>query len=264
MNSSRATTPAHQLAWAIPDTMVITWRNVLRFVRLPQLLVFSTIQPVMLLLLFTYVFGGAINTGGIDYIQFLLPGFLVQIVVFGSAQTSVGMAEDVSRGMIDRFRSLPMARAAVLAGRTVADTARYTFLVLLMIGVGSAIGFRFQNGIAPAIAGPALAVLFGFAFTWISAFIGMSVKDVETAQVAGFVWIFPIVFASSMFVPVETMPGWLQAFAKVNPVTVTVDTVRALSLGGEVATNLWKSLAWIGGILAVFLPLAVNRYRRMA
>ena len=264
MNSSRATAPANQLAWAIPDTMVITWRNVLRFVRLPQLLVFSTIQPVMLLLLFTYVFGGAINTGGIDYIQFLLPGFLVQIVVFGSAQTSVGMAEDVSRGMIDRFRSLPMARAAVLAGRTVADTARYTFLVLLMIGVGSAIGFRFQNGIAPAIAGPALAVLFGFAFTWISAFIGMSVKDVETAQVAGFVWIFPIVFASSMFVPVETMPGWLQAFAKVNPVTVTVDTVRALSLGGEVATNLWKSLAWIGGILAVFLPLAVNRYRRMA
>ncbi len=264
MNSSRATAPANQLAWAIPDTMVITWRNVLRFVRLPQLLVFSTIQPVMLLLLFTYVFGGAINTGGIDYIQFLLPGFLVQIVVFGSAQTSVGMAEDVSRGMIDRFRSLPMARAAVLAGRTVADTARYTFLVLLMIGVGSAIGFRFQNGIAPAIAGPALAVLFGFAFTWISAFIGMSVKDVETAQVAGFVWIFPIVFASSMFVPVETMPGWLQAFAKVNPVTVTVDTVRALSLGGEVVTNLWKSLAWIGGILAVFLPLAVNRYRRMA
>lgn len=262
MIGSRTTAPASQLLWTIPDTLVIAWRNVLRFVRLPQLLIFSTVQPVMLLLLFNYVFGGAINTGGPNYIQFLLPGFLVQIVVFGSSQTAVGMAEDLSRGMIDRFRSLPMARAAVLAGRTLADTGRYTFLVLLMIGVGSAIGFRFQNGAAPAVAAAALAVLFGFAFTWITALIGMSVKDVETAQVAGFVWIFPIVFASSMFVPVETMPGWLQAFAKVNPVTVTVDTVRGLSLGGEVATHLWKSLAWTGGILAVFLPLSVNRYRR--
>jgi len=249
--------------WIIPDTLVITWRNLLRFVRLPQLLVFSTIQPVMLLLLFNYVFGGAITAGGFKYIQYLLPGFLVQIVVFGSTQTSVGLAEDLSRGLIDRFRSLPMARAAMLAGRTVADTLRYTFLVLLMIGVGSAIGFRFQNGIAASIAAPLLAVLFGFAFTWISAFIGMTVKDVETAQVAGFVWVFPIVFASSMFVPVETMPGWLQAFAKVNPVTATTDTVRALCLGGEIITHLWKSLAWIGGILVIFLSLAVNRYRHI-
>lgn len=263
MTRSDFAVPAYQPVWTFTDTIVITWRNVLRFVRLPQLLIFSTVQPVMLLLLFNYVFGGAISTGGINYIQFLLPGFLVQIVVFGSAQTSVGLAEDLSRGMIDRFRSLPMARPAVLGGRTLADTMRYTFLVLLMIGVGSAIGFRFQNGVTPAIAAAMLAVLFGFAFTWISAVIGMSVKDVETAQVAGFVWIFPIVFASSMFVPVETMPGWLQAFAKVNPVTVTVDTVRALSLGGGVVTPLWKSLAWIGGILIVFFPLAVSRYRRI-
>lgn len=263
MIGAKPVAPAYRLAWTISDTLVIARRNMLRFVRLPQLLVFSTIQPVMLLLLFNYVFGGAINTGGMKYIQFLLPRFLVQIVAFGSAQTSVGLAEDLSRGMIDRFRSLPMARPAVLAGRTLADTLRYTFLVLLMIGVGSAIGFRFQNGVPPAIAAAMLAVLFGFAFTWISAFIGMSVKDVETAQVAGFVWIFPIVFASSMFVPVETMPGWLQAFAKVNPVTVTVDMVRALSLGGEVMTSLWRSLAWIGGVLVVFLPLAVRRYRRI-
>jgi len=263
MMSSKAVVTAYRPGWAITDTLVITRRNLLRFVRLPQLLVFSTIQPVMLLLLFNYVFGGAINAGGVNYIQYLLPGFLVQIVVFGSAQTSVGLAEDLSRGMIDRFRSLPMSRPAVLAGRTLADTARYTFLVLLMIVVGTIMGFRFEAGILPAIAAAILAIFFGFAFTWISVFIGMSVKDVETAQVAGFVWIFPIVFASSMFVPVETMPGWLQAFAKVNPVTATVDTVRALSLGGAVLTHLWKSLAWIGGILAVFLPLAVNRYRHI-
>jgi len=260
---SKSAAPAYKLAWTIPDTLVITRRNVLRFVRLPQLLIFSTVQPVMLLLLFNYVFGGAINAGGLKYIQYLLPGFLVQIVVFGSAQTSVGLAEDLSRGMIDRFRSLPMARAAVLAGRTLADTLRYTFLVLLMIGVGSIIGFRFENGAGFAVAAAMIAVLFGFAFTWISAFIGMSVKDVETAQVAGFVWIFPIVFASSMFVPIETMPGWLQAFAKINPVSAAADTVRALSLGGEIIAPLWKCLAWIGGLLVLFLPLAVMRYRRI-
>jgi ABC transporter DrrB family efflux protein len=262
---SMATTPRFStLAWTVPDTMVITWRTLLRTVRLPQLLVFSTIQPVVLLLLFNYVFGGAINTGPIPYIQFLLPGFLVQIVIFGSTQTSVGLAEDLSRGIIDRFRSLPMSRAAVLAGRTLADTLRYTFLAVLMVGVGYAIGFRFENGFPFAVAAIMLSVLFGFAFSWISAFIGMSVKDVETAQVAGFVWVFPIVFASSMFVPVDSMPGWLQAFAKINPVTVTADSMRGLCLGGPIWTHLWKSLAWIGGILGVFLPLAVNRYRRIA
>jgi len=262
--ASRTATGAAPIVWTISDTMVMTWRNALRYIRLPQLLVFSTIQPVMLLLLFNYVFGGAISRGGLPYIQFLLPGFLIQIVVFGSSQTSVGLAEDLSRGMIDRFRSLPMARSAVLAGRALADTGRYTFLVLLMIGVGSAMGFRFENGAGPAIAAVVLAVLFGFAFTWISAYIGMRVKDVETAQVAGFVWLFPIVFASSMFVPIETMPGWLQAFAKVNPVTVAVDTVRALCLGGEVWAPLWKTLAWIAGIFLVFFTLAVRRYRRIA
>jgi ABC-2 type transport system permease protein/oleandomycin transport system permease protein len=212
--------------WAISDTWVIMRRNLLRYVRIPQLLIFSTVQPIMLLLLFNYVFGGAINTGGIEYIQ-------------------------LSRGIIDRFRSLPIARAAVLSGRTLADTARYTFLVILMLAVGTAMGFRFEGDMTAAIA----------AIT--SAFIGMSVKDVETAQVAGFVWVFPLVFASSMFVPVETMPGWLQAFAKVNPVTVTTDTVRALSLGLPLGASLWQSLAWIGGLLVIFSTLAVNRYRRM-
>lgn len=266
MNSVRSISPVSELKWTIPDTMVMAWRNLLRYLRLPQLLIFSTVQPVLLLLLFTYVFGGAVSpaTGGLDYIQYLLPGFLVQIVLFGSAQTGVGLADDLSQGLIDRFRSLPMARAAVLAGRTLADTLRYIFLVLLMIAVGTAIGFRFQSGFGAALAAVMLTVLFGFAFTWVSAFIGMSVKDVETAQVAGFVWIFPLVFASSMFVPIETMPEWVQAFARVNPVTPTVDTVRALSLGGTVGASLWQSLAWIGALLAIFVPLSVNRYRRIA
>jgi ABC transporter DrrB family efflux protein len=263
MKSIAPTARLHTLAWYIPDTIVIAQRSLLRQVRLPQLLLFSTLQPVMFLLLFNYVFGGAIHTGGTDYIQFLLPGFLVQITIFQSTQTSVGIAEDLSRGMVDRFRSLPMARPAFLAGRTVADTVRYAVLLLLIIGIGSAMGFRFHNGSGGAIAATMLAVLFGFAFTWISVFIGMSVKDVETAQVAGFVWVFPFVFASSMFVPVQTMPGWLQAFAKVNPLTLAVDTSRALCLGGAIVPHLWKALAWVGGILVVFLPLSVQRYRRI-
>ena len=248
---------------ALSDIGVMTQRNILRFVRLPQLLIFSTIQPVLLLLLFTYVFGGAIKTAGVEYIQYLLPGFLIQSVVFGSTQTSVGMAEDLSKGMIDRFRSLPVARSAFLTGRVVADSGRDTFLIVLMIAVGSAIGFRFQNGVIPAVAGVALTILFGIALTWVGVFIGISVRDVETAQVAGFVWVFPLVFASSLYVPIETMPSWLQAFAEVNPVTAAVDTVRALSLGGQVSASLWKMLSWIGGIVLVFLPLAIRRYRLM-
>jgi ABC-2 type transport system permease protein/oleandomycin transport system permease protein len=248
--------------WTVSDAWVMTRRNLLRYLRLPQLLVFSSFQPVMFMLLFNYVFGGAVNTGGLKYIDFLLPGILIQTVVFGSIQTGVGLAEDLTRGMVDRFRSLPMARSAVLAGRTAADTLRNVLVVLLMTGVGTALGFRFQAGPALAIVAPILAVAFGFAFSWVSAFLGMSVKDAETAQVAGFVLVFPLVFASSQFVPIETMPGWLQAFAKVNPVTAAIDTSRALTLGGPLATSLWKSLVWTVGIAAVFAPLAVYRYRR--
>ena len=262
MRSVTSVSAVQNLAWYIPDTVVIAQRSLLRQVRLPQLLVFSTIQPIMFLLLFYYVFGGAINVGGLDYIQFLLPGFLVQIVIFQSTQTSVGVAEDMAKGIVDRFRSLPMARPAFLAGRTLADTIRYAVLLLVIIAVGSAMGFRFENGVGGAVGATSLAILFGFAFTWIAVFIGMSVKDAETAQVAGFVWVFPFVFASSMFVPVESLPGWLQAFAKVNPVTVGVDASRALCLGGEVMSPLLKSLAWAGGILVVFLPLSIQRYRR--
>jgi ABC transporter DrrB family efflux protein len=248
---------------AMSDIGVMTRRNMLRYIRLPQLLVFNALLNVVLLLLFNYVFGGAIRTGGIAYIQYFLPGFMVQTVVFGSTQTSVGLAEDLSKGMIDRFRSLPMSRPAFLAGRVVADATRYAILIALMIAVGSVMGFRFENGVLPVLAGVALILLFGTALTWVGVFIGISVRDVETAQVAGFVWVFPLVFASSLYVPIETMPSWLQVFAQINPVTPMVDTMRALALGGSVSASLWKTLVWDGVIILVFLPLALRRYRLM-
>jgi ABC-2 type transport system permease protein/oleandomycin transport system permease protein len=257
----------------VADALTMTWRNLLKYVRVPTLLVFSTIQPVMFVLLFAYVFGGAIKIPGVNYRDYLMPGIFVQTVVFGSTQTGVGLAEDLSRGMIDRFRSLPMARSAVLAGRTIGDTVRNLFVVLLMTGVGYAIGFRFHAGLLDALAGIALAVLFGLAFSWISANIGLAVRDVESAQAASFVWIFPFVFASSAFVPVLSMPGWLQAFAKVNPISITVDAIRDLTLGhdlrlaaglqGTTTTHVLESLAWVAAILLVFVPLAVSRYRRI-
>jgi len=206
---------SNNLLNALSDIGVMTRRNMLRYIRLPQLLVFNALLNVVLLLLFNYVFGGAIRTGGIAYIQYFLPGFMVQTVVFGSTQTSVGLAEDLSKGMIDRFRSLPMSRPAFLTGRVVADAARYAILIALMIAVGSIMGFRFENGALPALAGVALIIFFGIALTWVGVFIGTSVRDVETAQVAGFVWVFPLVFASSLYVPIETMPSWLQVFAQI-------------------------------------------------
>jgi ABC-2 type transport system permease protein/oleandomycin transport system permease protein len=255
--------------WVVSDALVMTKRNLLRYLRLPNLLVFSTVQPVMFVLLFSYVFGGAISVAlkaqqfPYKYIDYLMAGIFVQAVIFGSMQTGVGLADDLSKGLVDRFRSLPMARSAVLAGRTSSDTIRNVFVVLLMTFVGTIIGFRFHGGFVPAVAGLGLAVLFGLAFSWISAFIGMSVRDPEAAQAAGFIWVFPLIFASSAFVPVPTMPSWLQAFARNNPITHTVNAIRALTQGGPVWHDLWISLAWIIAILLVFVPLSVNRYRQV-
>lgn len=245
----------------LSDIGVMTRRNMLKYLRLPQLLVFNALLNIVLLLLFNYVFGGAIQTGGIAYIQYFLPGFMVQTVVFGSTQTSVGLAEDLAKGMIDRFRSLPISRLAFITGRVIADAVRYTILITLIIIVGSIMGFRFENGISPVLAGIGLTILFGIALTWVGVFIGISVRDVETAQVAGFVWVFPLVFASSLYVPIETMPSWLQVFAKINPVTPMVDTMRALSLSGSVSASLWKTLVWDGALITVFLTLALRRYK---
>src|SRR5438445_4126331 len=254
------------VGWAVSDALAMTRRNLLRYLRLPNLLVFSTIQPVMFVLLFAYVFGGAIKGAlppGVKYINFLMPGIFVQTVIFGSTQTGVGLADDLSRGMVDRFRSLPMARSAVLAGRTLSDTVRNVFVVLLMTGVGLAIGFRFHGGFLPSIGGLALAVFFGLSFSWISALIGMSVKDPEASQAAGFIWIFPLVFASSVFVPVQTMPTWLKMFARNNPISHTANAIRGLTQGGPVWNPLWLSVGWIAAILVVFVPLSVNRYRQV-
>lgn len=255
---------ARELRWTIPDALVMTRRNLLRYRRLPQLLVFSTIQPVMFVLLFVYVFGGAIPTGALKYVDYVLPGIFVQTVLFGSTQTGIGLAEDLAMGIVDRYRSLPMARSAVIAGRILADTIRNVFVILLMIGVGYAIGFRFQAGLQMAIPVIVVAVLFGHAFSWISALIGVLVRNAETAQVAGFIWIFPLVFMSSMFVPVATMPDWLQVVADINPVTAATDTLRGISHGFEVTAPLVKVLAWTGGILAIFAPVAIRQYRRLS
>ncbi len=248
----------------LSDIQVMTKRNLIKYVRVPQLVVFSTIQPVMFLLLFTYVFGGAIKTGTINYISFLLPGILVQTVLFGAMMTGIGLVDDISRGMIDRFRSLPMARSAVLAGRTITDLLRNLFVIFLMTGVGYFIGFRIDHGIFNFLAAVGLIALFGFAFSWISATIGLAVKTPETAQVAGFIWVFPLVFGSSIFVPVETMSSVIRAFAEHTPVTYTVNTVRALTLGLPVGNNVWYALAWIVGIMIVFVPLAIRSYRRIS
>lgn len=255
----------------VRDTLVLTRRNLRTLTRQPQLMAFATIQPVMLVLLFNYVFGGSLEQvipGDFDYIQFLLPGIMVQVVGFGTQQTAVGMSQDLSLGIIDRFRSLPMSRAAVLAGRVLADTLRIVWTVLLIGVVGALLGWRWTDGIVSAGFALLLLVAFGFAFSWISAWIGIAVNDPEAAQTAGFIWIFPLTFASSAFVQIETFPDWLEAFAEVNPITIVVDVVRALLLSGpmfEITTELvWQATAWLVGIVAVFGPLAVARYRKAA
>lgn len=249
----------------IRDALTMTWRNLLRYRRVPQLLVFSTVQPVMFVLLFNYVFGGAIRLppGVRSYTSFLLPGILVQAVLFGALQAAVGLADDLSKGLIDRFRSLPMARSAVLFGRTLADALRNVFVIFLMLGVGYLIGFRFEEGILRALAAVALLVAFGFTFSWVAVNVGLLVKTPEAVQAASFVWIFPLVFASAVFVPVQTMPDWLRVFAEHQPVTATANAVRALMIGGP-TEDIWDALLWMAGILLVFVPLAVLQYRRTA
>ena len=245
----------------VVDAMVIARRDLTRIARTPQLLVFATIQPIMFVLLFRYVFGGSISIPGTSYVDYLIPGIIVQTVVFGATSTAVGLSQDMSDGIIDRFRSLPMARSAVLAGRTIADLVRNIFVVLLMLAVGSAVGFRFHHGVGAAIAAILVALLVGYCLSWVFALIGLAVSDPEAAQLAGFLPIFPLVFASSVFASTETMPGWLQAFAEVQPITRAANTVRALTQGGPVATDLTWTVLWSIAALAVFAPLAVRRYR---
>jgi ABC transporter DrrB family efflux protein len=256
-----------ELRSAATDSWVVTARNLRHFVRQPQLLMFSTIQPIMFVLLFAYVFGGAVKGAlpkGLDYVDFLLPGILVQSVSFRATQTAIGLAEDLQRGVVDRFRSMPMARSAVLVGRTLADLVRNILILLLMIGVGYLIGFRFHAGLLNAIASILVVSAFGLALSWIFAFVALAVKGAEAAQSAGFVVIFPLVFASSVFVPVSSMPSWLRVFAENSPVTLTTNAARTYALDGGVPGSLGGALVWIGALLVVFVPLCVWRYRRMS
>jgi ABC-2 type transport system permease protein/oleandomycin transport system permease protein len=256
-------TAGTRLRFAVQDALVLAGRNLRHTTRQPELLFFTTVQPVLFVLLFRYVFGGAIRTGEISYVNYLMAGIFVQTTAFSSTSTGVGLAEDLSKGIIDRLRSLPISRSAVLAGRTLGDLVRMVGVVLIMAAVGLVVGLRPASwyGFVAAIG---LTALFGFAFSWISAWIGLAVKDVETANVAGFVWLFPLTFASSAFVPLESMPGWLQAFARHTPVTPTCDAVRALLNDGlPLQRPLLISLAWVVGITAVFSVLSVRRYREV-
>ena len=253
-----------RLTGAASDILAITERNLLGYRRVPQLLVFSTIQPVVFVLLFRYVFGGAIGVPGNSYVDFLMPGIFVQTVVFGAMGTAVGLATDLNTGLLERFRSLPMARSAVLAGRTTADLARNVFVVALMSAVGFAVGFRVHTSPLEFVAALALVLLFGYVFGWVFATVGLIVRDPEAAQAAAFPVMAPLVFASSAFVPVDSMPSWLRLFAEHQPVSVTASAARALVLGGPATSDVLQSLAWSAAILLVFVPLAIWRYQRAA
>jgi ABC-2 type transport system permease protein/oleandomycin transport system permease protein len=268
-----------RLAATVSDWWVLTKRNLVTYLRKPDLLVFSTIQPVMFVLLFVYVFGGAFDMilpPSVPYVDFLMPGIFVQTAIFAATQTGVGLADDLQKGLIDRFRSLPMARSAVLAGRTAADTVSVFIQTILMLIVAYLVGYRLHEGGFEALLAFIIVVAVGYAFTWVSAFAGLSLKTIEAVQAALFTIVFPFVFVSTAFVPLATFPSWLQPIAEYNPVTIWVDTVRVLTLGDlyspatsplfadvkSLGTLMWLSTLWFAGFLAFFSFLGVRWYRR--
>ncbi|MFM2077788.1 MAG: hypothetical protein RJA49_1678 [Actinomycetota bacterium] len=248
--------------WAVRDNLSMTWRNLTVTRRVPQLLVFALIQPLIFVLMFRYVFGGAIQAPGGSYVNYLMPGIFVQTVVFGAISTAVGLAEDRNKGLLERLKSLPMARSAVLGGRVAADGVRDTVIVILMLIVGYMVDFRPTSSFPKMIAAIGVMVLFGLSMCWIFAVIGLSVPNGEAAQAAAFPLLAPLVFASNAFVPVETMPDWLQWWAERQPVSVTVRAVRALMLGTDPIDYVWGSIAWSLGIMAVMAPFAIRKYRK--
>jgi ABC transporter DrrB family efflux protein len=248
----------------VSDTAVVAERNLTRIKRAPDLLTAFTIQPVMFLLLFVYVFGGAIQTPGYDYKDFLLPGIMVQNIAFGGFVTALGLNEDLNKGLIDRFRSLPMARPAVLAGRTLSDIATNALSIIVLLTTGLIIGFSFHASALEIVGGFGLLLLFGYAFSWVFALLGMLVSSPESANSLGFIAVFPLTFISSAFVPVESMPEALRWFADINPFTIEVNAMRALWVGAPAGNYVWGAVVWSLVILGVFAPLAVRRYRRAA
>lgn len=260
--STSSNAPTGWIGWAFHDAFVMTRRNLQRYLRLPENLVAITIQPIMFLLLFTYVLGGAIRVETPDYITFLLPGILVQTVVFGAFATGLGLSQDAQTGLFDRFRSLPIARSAVIVGRLTADVLANIFVAVLMIGVGYLIGFRFAGTLAEAIASPAIAILFAIPVAGLFAVIGLIARSAESVNVIGFVATFPITFISSAFVPVESMPSWLQPIAEHNPFTRAVNASRALALGQESSADVTATLIWTVVLLLIAIPLGVRAYNR--
>ena len=249
----------------VNDTFVMAERNLVRLPRAPDMLMAFTIQPIMFVLLFAYVFGGAIGTPGYgSYIDFLIPGMVAQQIAFGGFATALGLAEDMTKGLIDRFRSLPTARASVLMGRTLADVVTNSLSIVVLVVTGLIIGFSFHASPLEVLAGFGLLLLWGYAFSWVFALIGMSVSSPEAANGIGFTLIFPITFISSAFVPVGSMPKALQEFAQVNPITIVVDAMRSLWLGAPAGNSVWGAVAWSLGLIAIFAPLAVAKYRRTA
>jgi ABC transporter DrrB family efflux protein len=251
------------LGYALSDTMVLAKRSLLRIPRAPDLLLSFTVQPIIFVLLFVYVFGGAIQTPGFeDYTDFLMPGIVAQTMSFGGFVTALALAEDLKKGLIDRFRSLPMSRSAVLAGRTLADVATNIISLTIMVAVGLLVGFRFHSSPLEVVAGIGLMLLFGYAFSWIFAYCGLVASSGESAQAIGFIVIFPITFISSAFVPVDSMPSWLEPIAENNPFTTVVDAMRALWVDAPAGNDIWGAVLWSLGLIALFAPLSVARYRR--
>ena len=251
------------LRYGVSDTLVLARRSLLRIPRQPDLLVGFTVQPILFVLLFVYVFGGAIQTPGFDYVDFLMPGIIVQSICFGGFVTALGLADDLKKGLMDRFRSLPMTRSALLTGRTLGDVVTNVFQLIVMLAVGLLVGFNFSGSVGEVIAGIALCLLIGYAFSWVFAFIGLTASSPEAANAYGFTILFPLTFVSSAFVPVASMPGWLQPIAEHNPFTYMVNAVRALFLGIPVGNDVWLALLWTLAIIVVFAPLSAWRYRRV-
>lgn len=250
------------LSYAVSDTLVLAKRSVLRIPRQPDLAVGFTIQPIMFVLLFVYVFGGAIQTPGYDYVDFLIPGILVQSMAFGGFVTALGIAEDLQKGLIDRFRALPMNRGALLSGRALADVVTNSFQLALMLGVGLAVGFSFATGAGEIVLGVLLLLLIGFSFSWVFATIGLIASSPEASNAYGFTILFPLTFISSAFVPVDSMPDWLQGFAEHNPITTFVDATRVLFLDASYDNAVWLSFVWVVVITLVFGAVSIWRFRR--
>jgi ABC-2 type transport system permease protein len=255
----RRLTPAEMVS----DTSVIAQRQLRKVLRRPMYVVYLFVQPVILVLLFRYVFGGAIATGGVSYVDYLMPGIIAMTAIFGALTTGLGITEDLAAGVIDRFRSLPIAHSALLIGRTAADLATNAVSIVVILALGFVIGFRPSEPVWSVALALALILAFAYVFSWISAFVGISVRNPETAQSIGFIWVFPLVFASSAFVPTDTMPAGVRAFADVNPVTLVVDAARALMIGhGDALAPALGTLAWLAAVLVVFVPLSVRALRK--